>query len=118
MSDNVKPKGFIKPYKHVELESLPVYQKGSETTLDADEADKDIFGRPIGLGFENNVVSVSKTKPLCLDPKDPNARLRALEMRASMENLSLPPNSYCDKFDAIKKSSDQVNALINKLENK
>lgn len=117
-SDYIKPKGFIQPYKHVEIESLPVYQKGSETTLNVEEADKDSFGRPIGLGFRNIIVPVTKHKPLCLDPKDPNARLRALEARASMENLSLTPNSYLDKFEAIKQSGDQANALISKLKNK
>lgn len=117
-SDYVKPKNFIDPYKHVEIESLPVYQKGTETTLDVEKADNDAFGRPIGLGFRTDIVPKIKRKPLCLDPKDPNARLRALEARASMENLVLSPNCFLDKFEVIKKSSDQANALINKLENK
>lgn len=116
--DYVKPKNFIDPYKLVEIESLPVYQKGTETTLDVEKADKDAFGRPIGLGFRTDTVPKIKRKPLCLDPKDSNARLRALEARASMENLVLSPNCFLDKFDVIKKSSDQANALINKLENK
>lgn len=114
----LKPKGFIKPYKHVELDILPIYQKGESTTLDPEEADKDSFGRPIGLGFQKDVVSVTAQKPLCLDPKDPVSRLRALEARSSMQNIALQPSPFMDKFEAIKRSNDQVNAFLQTVEHK
>lgn len=109
-------KDFYYQHRHVNYDAMPYYQKGNETTTDIEEADKDDYGRPICLGHSAKKILRPKVQNLCLDPKDPVQRQRALESRASMNDLSLDPTIYQEKLDAVKYANDSANAMANRLQ--
>ena len=106
---------FITKVSFKEVSPLPLYEcKDGGKTTDLEKAKLDNYGRPVCLGFSDEVVPVIPKTPICFDPKDDVGRLRAFQARASLEQ-ALPPTIYDDKFTAIKKAQNSANAFVDKV---
>lgn len=99
--------------------TMPLYQcVNGGTTTDITQSVKDEFGLPIQMGFSKTDVTphaVNTYIPLSYNPKDPSARLRAIEAKAYFENQS-SPQIYQDKIEAAQYAQNVCNAVINKVE--
>lgn len=107
---------FTNEHSFVLHDSLPIYQcKEGGTTEDIEKADLDPHGHPICMGFTDKsvVVDYHNQPNLSFDPSNPGERLRALQSRASMEQIALSPTIYAEKFDAIKKADNAAKAVLN-----
>lgn len=101
------------------VDSVPIYQKGDSTTTDITCADKMPDGRPIKVGY-------SKTEyreipfpehSASFNPAFPDARLRAMQLRANLNDSISHGNIYLDKFEAVKYANDSINALSKSIKN-
>lgn len=97
---------------------LPLYQTADgDTTTDITLAMKDPFGIPLCVGNSSKEYTFAPnvSKPLCLDPADPTARLRAIEARARMEQVVLEPTIYDDPFAMVQHANNIASKVVNKL---
>lgn len=112
---------MVKDCAFLNIAPSPLYQvKGSkEPTTDITQAELDPFGRPIKIGYSKTEYTIDKdtSKPLCLDPSDPAQRLRAIEARARLENAVFEPTIYEEKIDAVSRTNNIANKVLNKITN-
>lgn len=101
------------------LDSVPIYQYGDSTTTDINLADKMPDGKPIQTGYsdkEFRPIPYPEHK-VSFNPAFPDARLRAMQLRANLNSAVTSGNIYLDKFDAVKFANDSINALTKSVNN-
>lgn len=110
-------------YKELNLrEPLPLYQFGDETTTDVTKADKTFDGKPICVGVSRKDFKEipQRVNDVSFNPRYPDARFRALQLRAQLNELRPSSTIYMDKFEASKLANDSISALeksVNSINN-
>lgn len=94
-------------------EPLPLFQMGDDTTTDVNHADKTLSGIPIKVGYSKKEFRpIQRTEHrITFNPSNPDARFRALQARASLNDCMSNGNIYLDKFEAHKFANDSISAL-------
>lgn len=100
--------------------SVPLFHsKDGGTTTDASLAKTDLFGCLSSAGY-SKVSSIphsvySPPLPLSFNPRNPQARELAFEMRSAFDGLSSSPNIYGDEFSILQHANNIASQVFHRL---
>lgn len=103
--------------------SVPLFHsKEGGTTTDVSLAKTDLFGCLSSAGY-SKVSSVphpvySPPLPLSFNPRNPQARELAFEMRSAFDGLSSSPNIYGDEFSILQHANNIASQVFHRLTRK
>lgn len=100
--------------------SVPLFRsKEGGTTTDASLAQTDIYGCLASAGYSQDssvphpVYSLSL--PLSFNPRNPQARELAFEMRSAFDGLVSSPNIYGDEFSILQHANNIASQVFHRL---
>lgn len=100
--------------------SVPLFHsKDGGTTIDASSAKTDLFGSLSSAGYSKDFSIphpvYSPPLPLSFNPRNPQARELAFEMRSAFDGLVSSPNIYGDEFSILQHANNIASQVFHRL---